>query len=463
MTRSNQPPYPTEEVHYPSRCSCPDYHDYVIPSIDGYISLDSGGFFQKYGDKYKPVTDGWGQLEALNKQGYGVYFIVHHGGVKSSEITHGSTLFHESDRASFDEQQQTIDRISGEFGKPTAVVKTRKSLHAYWTSSEIISIDTLPSYQRRWMQYSNCDDVSLSDPAQLMRLPGFDHVSWNPEINEFERVPCELLQLNDVSYSLEHFDSLLPILDPSVWTSRSLEIVDSEASDTDMRSLAPYLDGHKQNGRDGWDTARCPAHDGESSDSLHIDRATGGFICHGGCSPSAVYNATKARAVAAGHRFEVEVSELEHDIKHSLELKNGKAPNLFGGELGKLRSIAAGNFNIPVAILNFCLLPILGSQIKSETDLLINPGTDYKVRVIRWCGLVGETGTKKSPIIDILTGAISSIQREVADRSLAASNPVRSNTSSVATNRKKMDCGIGSCLPDFPKPGSTHLVIPLTH
>ena len=122
--------------------------------------------------------------------------------------------------------------------------------------------------------------------------------------------------------------------------------------------------------------------------------------------------------MGAGHRFEVVSidAELSQNLKESLNLKNGKAPNLFGGKLGNLLSIAAGNFNIPVEILNFCLLRILGSQIKSETDLLIHPGTDYKVRAIRWCGLVGETGTKKSPIIDILTGAMSSIQREVADR-----------------------------------------------
>ena len=89
---------------------------------------------------------------------------------------------------------------------------------------------------------------------------------------------------------------------------------------------------------------------------------------------------------------------------------------MFGGELGQLLSIASANFNIPVDILNFCLLPILGSRIPSETDLLINPGTDYRVRAIRWCGLVGETGAKKSPIIDTLTQPLNSIQRESSDR-----------------------------------------------
>jgi Protein of unknown function (DUF3987) len=383
-------------------------------TVNGYIDLQTGEFYRRYGKDYKPVIDGWGHLQELNQQGYGVYFVVGHGGERNDDITNGSTLFHESDRATLEQQQQEIDRITQDFGKPTAVVKTKKSLHAYWASSEIIPVESLATYQRRWLQYSNCDDSSLSDPAQLMRLPGFDHVAWNG--TDFDRIECQLLQLNEVSYSLEQFDRILPALDVDRFCQKSLEIIESDADDRDMRTLAQYLPGFDNS--DKWIKAKCPAHDGESSDSLHIDSETGGFICHAGCSSSSVYNASKAVAVANGHRFEaVSIdTELSQTLRESLNLKNGKAPNLFGGELGNLLSIAAGNFNIPVSILQFCLLPILGSQIKSETDLMINPGTDYKVRAIRWCGLVGETGTKKSPIIDILTGAMSSIQREVADR-----------------------------------------------
>jgi Protein of unknown function (DUF3987) len=384
-------------------------------TVNGYIELQTGNFYRRYGKKYKPVIDGWGHLLELNQQGYGVYFVVGHGGERNADITHGSTLFHESDRATLDQQQLEIDRISSAFGKPTAVVQTKKSLHAYWTSSETIAIDNLATYQRRWLQYSNCDDSSLADPAQLMRLPGFEHLAWNG--TDFDRINCQLLQLNNVSYRLEQFDRILPALDVDRWFQQSIaELTESDADDRDIRTLAQYLTGFDTSGK--WIKAKCPAHGGESSDSLHIDSETGGFICHAGCSSSAVYNASKAVAVVAGHRFEVVSidAELSQNLKESLNLKNGKAPNLFGGKLGNLLSIAAGNFNIPVEILNFCLLPILGSQIKSETDLLINPGTDYKVRAIRWCGLVGETGTKKSPIIDILTGAMSSIQREVADR-----------------------------------------------
>ena len=127
-------------------------------TVNGYIDLQTGEFYRRYGTDYKPVIDGWGHIQGFNQQGYGVYFVVGHGGERNSDITHVTTLFHESDRATLEQQQLEIDRITQEFGKPTAVIQTKKSLHGYWASSEIIPVENLATYQRRWLQFSNCDD-----------------------------------------------------------------------------------------------------------------------------------------------------------------------------------------------------------------------------------------------------------------------------------------------------------------
>jgi hypothetical protein len=235
-------------------------------TVNGYIDLHTGIFYHRYGKDYKPVTDGWGHLLELNQQGYGIYFVVAHGGERNNDITHGSTLFHESDRATLEQQRLEIDRISSEFGKPTAVVKTKKSLHGYWASAETVPVANLATYQRRWLQFSKCDDQSLADPSQLMRLPGFDHVAWNG--TEFDRVQCELLQLNDVKYSLAQFDLILPSLDVDRWCRKSLEIIECDADDRDMRTLAQYLPGFDHTGK--WIKAKCPAHGGESSDARSL-------------------------------------------------------------------------------------------------------------------------------------------------------------------------------------------------
>jgi Protein of unknown function (DUF3987)/Bifunctional DNA primase/polymerase, N-terminal len=97
-----------------------------------------------------------------------------------------------------------------------------------------------------------------------------------------------------------------------------------------------------------------------------------------------------------------------------LEIKDKKAPHIFQGDLAKSLQTTAKNFGISLEILVFCLLPILSARIPSETRLLINPGTDYSVPALRWIALVGETGTKKSPVLKTLLAPLMSIQKQMA-------------------------------------------------
>jgi hypothetical protein len=97
-----------------------------------------------------------------------------------------------------------------------------------------------------------------------------------------------------------------------------------------------------------------------------------------------------------------------------LEIKGKKAPQLFQGDLGKALKVTAQNFNISSEILVFCLLPILSARIPSETRLMINPGTDYLVPALRWTALIGETGTKKSPVLKALLAPVLSIQKQIS-------------------------------------------------
>ena len=377
-------------------------------TVNGYIELQTGIFYRRYGTEYKPVIDGWGNLLELNQQGYGVYFVVGHGGERNNDITYGSTLFHESDRATLEQQQLEIDRITQEFGKPTAVVKTKKSLHAYWASSETISIDSLATYQRRWLQYSNCDDSSLADPAQLMRLPGFDHVAWNG--TDFDRVRCELLQLNNVSYSLEQFDRILPALDVDRWCRKTLsELTESDADDRDMRTLAQYLPGFDTSGK--WIKAKCPAHGGESSDSLHIDSETGGFICHGGCSSSAVYNATKAVAVAAGHRFEVKSDDNDLDravVDKKLNVIDTDFPlsRLFPSAIAKPLAEYCQGTAVPQGLMSMALITCLATLVHPKTHLKCFGNTLRIAKAIFWLCIYGVSGNGKThsyaPVLNAL-------------------------------------------------------------
>jgi Protein of unknown function (DUF3987) len=105
---------------------------------------------------------------------------------------------------------------------------------------------------------------------------------------------------------------------------------------------------------------------------------------------------------------------LQIQLGNLLEIKGKKAPQIFQDNLGKSLQVTANNFNIPLEILVFCLLPILSARIPSETRLLINPGTDYTVPALRWAALVGETGTKKSPVLKALLAPLLEIQKQIA-------------------------------------------------
>jgi hypothetical protein len=47
---------------------------------------------------------------------------------------------------------------------------------------------------------------------------------------------------------------------------------------------------------------------------------------------------------------------------------------------------------------------------------MINPGTDYLVPALRWTALIGETGTKKSPVLKALLAPLLNIQKEISVR-----------------------------------------------
>ena len=111
-----------------------------------------------------------------------------------------------------------------------------------------------------------------------------------------------------------------------------------------------------------------------------------------------------------------ETQQLGVELSELLNKKNQLAPSIFGGELGQQLAHTAANFNLPLEIFSACLLPVLASQIPAKSRLMISPGTNYKVPPIVWVGMVGESGTMKTPILNILTSPLSVIQGEIAEQ-----------------------------------------------
>lgn len=270
------------------------------------VELDSNG--NPIWIESKTYQDGITYLQSLNVKGYGIYLIPNEGGGADTDIERFPALFYECDGVSKNEQWQKLRSLESKLGRfASSVVETRNSLHCYFTLQDCnLSPSTWIEYQQRLIQQQD-SDKAIWNPARLMRLVGFNHQKWNSETESLEQFPVKLAQVNDNTFSLDEFDQILTEWDEQQWESakqQSLERVATNPIDDpwDIRNFAQYLDGYNPNGRRGWDTCKCPAHNGESDNSLHIEQSTGAFKCHSGCDPKNIYHAASESAQSRGYQ-----------------------------------------------------------------------------------------------------------------------------------------------------------------
>jgi P4 family phage/plasmid primase-like protien len=121
-----------------------------------------------------------------------VYFIVNQGGTKKEDIQQVTAFFNEDDELSLEEQYRRA--VSWSI-PPNIIVKTRSSLHCYWLALEGTSINRWEAVQRTFTVYGN-SDTTLTDLPQLMRVPGFDHTTFDFETGQVSRVPVTLLKFD---------------------------------------------------------------------------------------------------------------------------------------------------------------------------------------------------------------------------------------------------------------------------
>lgn len=271
------------------------------------------------------ITDGIDWLTTQNERGYNVYYVVNVGGPRDADITSATAAFFEIDDLPFKQQAKRVEN----FGlAPTLVIKTRKSLHTYYSLS--LRSPNLNEWRKlqRSLAMSLDSDPAIENPSRLMRLAGFQHQTWNPRMESFESVPVTILYRGNNSYSLDCVIAAtkkhLPFgvsddrwmywkrlktkkargesVDPTVVRQLPERLIQAaiapkvfsgytdqrsfshvEKSSFDIRDYLNYLEGVATSRRDGWATAKCPVHNGVSYDSLHIHLGTGSFKCHAGC------------------------------------------------------------------------------------------------------------------------------------------------------------------------------------
>lgn len=138
-------------------------------------------------------------LEKFNQNDYGIFFVVNSGGQSNKDVKQAKAQFMEVDDLTIEEQAQKINSFPL---PPSIIVKTRKSLHAYWLLSNG-DIKKFRNIQERLIQYFGSDSA-IKNESRVMRLPNFYH-------NKKEPLMVEIIKFDkDLRYTQEQLAEYLP-------------------------------------------------------------------------------------------------------------------------------------------------------------------------------------------------------------------------------------------------------------
>jgi hypothetical protein len=402
----------------------------------------------------------WKELEEWQNDGRGVYFVVHGGGHKASDIKHCRTIFYEHDDLPKDISLNLWQQLK--LVKPTIQYDTGgRSIHSYWVLTEPISPylwshknqekDIWEGIQPDLLEFANADR-GLKDLPRVMRLAGFYHMSVDKETKS--------LSINgmttrvggcDQRHSYDELRSLIPIAEQKSSKSPTPNRANYQNSEfIDLRECGHVLKDFNPNGRPNTITCRCPVHgeDGEhSNDSLHIEKSTGAFKCHAGCSSQVIYIEVKKRLgqwkcssftsqISSTERIEEKTNyqnkakpnnenivedpceDLADEVQELVGISRAKAPihGLLSHQIAEPIYHRAKQFNIPPEALLGVLLPVAASQIPIGICIEIDASTQFQPPPIIWTGLVGEPGATKSPIFTTILRPLEKLQAEADKR-----------------------------------------------
>lgn len=217
-------------------------------------------------------------LRNINKT-QGIYFVVNAGGNANQDITRINAVFCEKDDDTIENQNDAFE--NGSVWLPSVRVQTKKSIHAYYLLAEPIASEQFLDLQQGLIQHFK-SDPSISNLARVMRLPGFNHVSYN---DGYVYQPVACTSVTPHRYTLAELQQSFPYQRPRPqqidWQPsgrmESLEDVKAE-----LRRRIMETDTWRSHGKWGSANARC--HNGEGPTGIRIDLASGAVTCWQKCS-----------------------------------------------------------------------------------------------------------------------------------------------------------------------------------
>jgi P4 family phage/plasmid primase-like protien len=217
----------------------------------------------------------------------GIYFVVNAGGDTDANITRFNAFFNEADDVPIPEQHRRLDTAPL---RPNIRVETKNSVHGYWLSAPGCTEADWCDIQARLIHHFG-SDPKIKNSSRVMRLPRFDHLTYEEVDGALYRQSVELVDFApQLRYTAEQMRAAFPAPPtPQARAHRPEIIKPTEPFGTwaQLRDeLAARIMAHstaKRNGQGNWD-CRGICHDGKGETGLFYNPASGAIACNKGCS-----------------------------------------------------------------------------------------------------------------------------------------------------------------------------------
>lgn len=214
--------------------------------------------------------------------------------IKDEDITRFNAFFVEGDHKSIDEQLSKLEHCPVQ---PSILVTTRKSVHAYWLcASAEVTVEEWAEIQTRLIAYFEADE-SIKNPSRVMRLPGFDHLSYEAASQAMDRKRVEVVCFEpERRFAVEKMRASFPAVEAiqsSEWQTpaasdgeyRTWQVLGDEL----RRRMFSHPTAHHQGNKV---VLQGVCHNGKGNSALFFNTLTGKYACtNEGCKKEDILRA----------------------------------------------------------------------------------------------------------------------------------------------------------------------------
>jgi hypothetical protein len=253
---------------------------------DAVVSARSFGVTR---DQLTTLSDLQEKLIQANEE-RGLYVVVNSGGDTDAEIDRYNAFFAENDDFSISEQHARLDSCPL---VPSIRVETLRSVHAYWLINGDCGEKEWRDVQQRLIDYFHSDE-SIRNPSRVMRLPYFDHISYDSEKETYSCKPVSLVKFKkDWRYTVGQMQEAFAAAfesdagDPTANTS-TLDLTTWDALNTEARRRIRALKPSTITADGIWLHTKGLCHKGEGNKALFLNLDTGAYGCMNECDTARI-------------------------------------------------------------------------------------------------------------------------------------------------------------------------------